>query len=279
MLAVAAAVLAGSIAVASPAAAGVVVFSNVSGAWSNPAPGSGISIVNGSPTSTATWGTPTVGSKKSSYSFTGNGAVTPDLGNGDSAGPFQIGEFQHNNWPITGTSLTSIKLAFKADITVDSVFIGTKTFDFIFTHDETPNGGTGQAGTCAYGGVSGDANNKFGCSDKVTVNSNSLNNIFSVGSDTYTLEIAGFFAGGNLATSFLTKESGYEQVCKKDKKGKKICHDVERAFDNKAGVMASVSMVTSAVPEPSTWAMMIIGFGGVGSMLRANRRRLVPVAA
>ncbi len=35
----------------------------------------------------------------------------------------------------------------------------------------------------------------------------------------------------------------------------------------------------SAVPEPATWAMMIIGFGGVGSMVRANRRRQVLVLA
>jgi hypothetical protein len=30
----------------------------------------------------------------------------------------------------------------------------------------------------------------------------------------------------------------------------------------------------SAVPEPSAWAMMIIGFSGVGSMVRTSRRRL-----
>lgn len=30
---------------------------------------------------------------------------------------------------------------------------------------------------------------------------------------------------------------------------------------------------TSAVPEPSTWAMMIVGFGAVGSMVRTSRRR------
>lgn len=29
----------------------------------------------------------------------------------------------------------------------------------------------------------------------------------------------------------------------------------------------------SAVPEPSTWAMMIVGFGTAGSMVRASRRR------
>lgn len=32
--------------------------------------------------------------------------------------------------------------------------------------------------------------------------------------------------------------------------------------------------LTSAVPEPATWAMMITGFGAVGSMVRRSRRRL-----
>jgi hypothetical protein len=31
------------------------------------------------------------------------------------------------------------------------------------------------------------------------------------------------------------------------------------------------------IPEPATWGLMIIGFGGVGALLR-NRRRLVPFA-
>jgi hypothetical protein len=35
--------------------------------------------------------------------------------------------------------------------------------------------------------------------------------------------------------------------------------------DNAAGTLA-------AVPEPATWAMMILGFGGVGAMLRRSRR-------
>ncbi len=33
-----------------------------------------------------------------------------------------------------------------------------------------------------------------------------------------------------------------------------------------------VSEVSAAVPEPATWAMMIFGFGAVGSMLRYRRR-------
>lgn len=37
--------------------------------------------------------------------------------------------------------------------------------------------------------------------------------------------------------------------------------------------------ISSAVPEPATWAMMIIGFGAIGSMVRASRRRNAVAAA
>lgn len=36
---------------------------------------------------------------------------------------------------------------------------------------------------------------------------------------------------------------------------------------------------TSAVPEPASWAMMIVGFGAVGSLVRASRRRSALSAA
>lgn len=265
-----AATLAASAAAVSPAAAGVVVFSNVSAAWSDPTPGSGITIANGAPTSTASWGTPALGNKQSSYSFTGNGVVTDDLVSGGSDGPFQLGEFQHNNWPITGTSLTSIKLLFTADVSVDGNDVGPQTFEFLFHHDETPNNGTN--GACKYGGTPGSGINTYGCADQVSVESNTLQNIFTFGKDTYTLEIAGFFSGGALTETFLTKEGKVEK--------KHYGHGYKyTAFPNKAYVMGTVHMVTSAIPEPSTWAMLIVGFGGVGSMLRANRRRLVPVLA
>jgi hypothetical protein len=34
-----------------------------------------------------------------------------------------------------------------------------------------------------------------------------------------------------------------------------------------------LSNIGAAVPEPATWAMMIIGFGAVGSMVRSHRRK------
>ncbi len=33
-----------------------------------------------------------------------------------------------------------------------------------------------------------------------------------------------------------------------------------------------------AVPEPATWAMMLLGFGGIGGVLRASRRRAIATA-
>ncbi len=34
---------------------------------------------------------------------------------------------------------------------------------------------------------------------------------------------------------------------------------------------------TASVPEPSTWAMMLIGMGAVGGALRAKRRRALRI--
>jgi len=51
------------------------------------------------------------------------------------------------------------------------------------------------------------------------------------------------------------------------------CSDAGRQF-----VMDNLNL-TSGVPEPSTWAMMVVGFGGVGFMIRSTRRRELLAAA
>ena len=35
----------------------------------------------------------------------------------------------------------------------------------------------------------------------------------------------------------------------------------------------------AAVPEPATWAMMLVGFGGMGAAIRAKRRKLALASA
>ena len=32
--------------------------------------------------------------------------------------------------------------------------------------------------------------------------------------------------------------------------------------------------VTGGIPEPATWGLMLLGFGGAGAALRASRRRM-----
>ena len=49
------------------------------------------------------------------------------------------------------------------------------------------------------------------------------------------------------------------------------------AFDN--AMLDASPLSVSAVPEPATWAMMIIGFGAAGSMVRSARRRGVALHA
>lgn len=45
------------------------------------------------------------------------------------------------------------------------------------------------------------------------------------------------------------------------------------------GYTLATFALSSAVPEPATWAMMIVGFGAVGAMVRVSRRRNVLSAA
>jgi len=42
-----------------------------------------------------------------------------------------------------------------------------------------------------------------------------------------------------------------------------------------AGFVANVSSVVSAAPEPSAWALMMLGVGAIGLMMRRNRQRAV----
>jgi hypothetical protein len=44
-------------------------------------------------------------------------------------------------------------------------------------------------------------------------------------------------------------------------------------------VLDNVNLSISAVPEPASWAMMLVGFGGLGATMRASRRKLATATA
>lgn len=233
---------------AAPASAALVEFKEVTGTWSNSVGTSASYSGNGTDDAKARWGTST-GQGRSGYNFLGMDSSVNVVSPG-SSGNFVIGTFEHVNFPITGGSITGINLLFTADVWVDGNNLGPRTFTYNFSHEETDNG----ANPCPYGGA-GNPINSAGCADRVQMNFNSSSETFLIGLDQYTLDIAGFLVGGSPTTGFLTKEG----------------------VVNTAYIQGNVNLFSRAVgggvPEPSTWAMMILGFGATGVMVRNHRRR------
>jgi hypothetical protein len=170
---------------ASLAVAASIPINLVDGDWDNAVPG--VAIVNSGTSgglSTARWGTST-GFGQSGYDF----LSTPTPFNADSSGiQFVLGEFTHQNWPINGTSLSTIDLLFRIGIDVLPPLSAT----FAFSHNETPNGGCPAPG----------------CPDVVTLVDPSLNSAFTYLGENYFFSLLGFSQdGGNtIKTEFTTIE-------------------------------------------------------------------------
>ena len=237
-------------AVATPAAAAVQVeFKNVAGAWFDPAGGVNVNIAANGGDGTIRWGQST-GYGQSGYNFVGADFSASLDQAVDSSGAVNIGEFQHVNFPISsGGSITGVGLRFTTDVWADGSFLGTKTFEYNFSHNETTN----QSNPCANGQANGSGININGCADRVTMNFNSNSEIFQIGGKQYTLNLDGVLVDGSPSGGFWTKENAV----------------------NSAYIRGKIDLysVASGVPEPGAWAMMIIGFGGVGTMVRSARRR------
>lgn len=162
---------------------------STSGVWTSVTP-DGITTVNGIDTNTVSWGTP-VGLEQSSYIFDGQSAFTAPLDGTD----FLLGTFTHNNFPIFLPGITGANLALSLSGGV------SKTFNFFFEHNETPNDGNG-FGFCPDTPAFGTP-----CPDIVSIPNTASSETISINGEQYRLLISGFTLGGNVVDRFITIEN------------------------------------------------------------------------
>ena len=181
------------LAYATSASALTITVTDVKGTWTDTSPVAGIS---GLGSSTISWGNPVGGGGKSSYTF--DGVTPPPQGPFNVGEVFSIGEFIHNNQPITGTTLQTAELTLDWKITINNGSTldveGTSVYDF--SHNETPN----NAGSCPPGSVSI-------CDDIVTFDLNEEeSDVFTFNGEQYIFTISSFLVGGSPVMDFLTQE-------------------------------------------------------------------------
>jgi hypothetical protein len=230
------------------ALAALVQISNITANWFNADPGSATIGHSGS-TATIRWGIgDPIPSVQSGYNFTPNGAgisatVPP------SAGPFDLGTFEHLNFPIFEPFLQSVDLMVTADVSINGNPMGTLTLVFDFTHDETIN----NLNPCPYGGANGQGININGCADKVSVSAGGGTSTFLAGGEKVTLTTIGFSQdGGNTVMSnFFTIENQ----------------------NNTADLFVNISATLAEVPEPGSLALIGVALLGVVALTRRPLRR------
>jgi hypothetical protein len=242
-----------------PAAAVTFSFSPTEAKWLAGTLSNGmaptINTINAT-TTEVLWGRPVVGNQRSSYLVSANVFDPVEVTEGSPSAEFVFGNFTHNNFPIFAPWLTSVRLSVSGDVRINGDLVGNKTFLIDFFHDETFN----NPNPCKYGGANFQGININGCADRVVNVFASGSDTFLVGTTIYSMELHEFRIGGFDAPVFDTKEN----------------------LVNHAQLLGRINLVANipvippifgvGVPEPSSWAMLIAGFGLTGAAMRRRRR-------
>lgn len=167
--------------------ASALTISSISPSWQNVNPTSGVTESTSGPTISLRWGN---GSSSSGYDFTPTGTpisgLLPDTA-------FALGQFSHLNFPITGTTLSSV------DLLVDILISGGPlvSSSFALTHNETLN----RPSNCPADSTP--------CDDIVTITNTLGSQNFSFGGQNYVFSVLGFSqnGGGTISNGFSTTEN------------------------------------------------------------------------
>ncbi|MDO9623764.1 MAG: cadherin domain-containing protein, partial [Pseudomonas sp.] len=136
------------------------------------------------------WGT---GTTQSGYAFVDNETLRssgPSLPDSD----FKLGTFTHNNFPVSGTTLSSVDLVVKLTVMIDGIPT-TVEHTVKLNHEETPNNA---------------ANTQDPANDDIIrLDNSTLIRQFTVGDRTFEFEIKGFLdpVTGNVVTTIYTTEN------------------------------------------------------------------------